>query len=494
VSSRPGWRLGLAARAALAMTAVAAVAVLLAGLVSLQLVRGAAEAQSLSALKRQAEVVSSLTDRSAGAGPGPQQRARFLRLIRLQRVSVGMVTPAGKATGPTAAALRPADLTALQADRAVSGVRRAAGRRVLLAGQPFESGGALVLMQPATVARSVVEDVLRRTLLALLVGLVGAAAAGTLLARRLAAPLQRAAAAAHQMASGARDVRLPAGGPAEVAEVAVALNTLAGALTTSESRQREFLLSISHELRTPLTAVKGYAEAIADGVVPAGELPATGRTMLAEATRLERLVSDLLDLARLGAQDFRVDPRPVDLVELVREAGRVWAARSSREGVDLLVEVAPVSLVAVTDGTRVRQILDGLAENALRVTPAGAVIVLAARRDGGSAVLQVRDGGPGLTPEDLSVAFERSALYDRYRGVRRVGTGLGLALVAGLAARLGGTASAGTAPEGGAAFTITLPLAPDPAAAGRGASAGRVADPVPTPAVTPAGGASTGAG
>lgn len=481
----PGRRLGLAARAALAMTAVAAVAVLLAGLVSLQLVRGAAEAQTLTALKRQAEVVSTL--------PNPQlQRSRFLRLVRGQRITVGTVQANGELTGPGTTALRPDDLAALRAGRAVSGVRSSAGRRVLMAGQPYDAGGALVLVQPATVARGVVDDVLRRTLLALLIGLVGAAAAGALLARRLASPLQRAAAAAHQMATGARDVRLAPEGPAEVAEVTVALNSLAGALATSEGRQREFLLSVSHELRTPLTAVKGYAEALADGVVPAADVSATGRIMLAESFRLERLVSDLLDLARLGAQDFRVDPVLVDLVELVREAGRVWAARCSREGVELRVEAPGEPLVTVTDGTRLRQIIDGLAENALRVTPVGAVIVLAVHRDSAGAVLQVRDGGPGLTPDDLTVAFERSALYDRYRGVRRVGTGLGLALVAGLAARLGGTASAGSAPEGGAAFTIRLPLdaGGSPPTTPRPAP---VAGP-PSSAVTPAGGTRATAG
>jgi len=475
MTEAPRRRLGLATRAALAMTAVAAVAVLLAGLVSLQLVRGAAEAQTLSALKRQAEVVSTLTEKAA---PTSQlQRSRFLRLVRLQRVTVGRVSRAGTPNGPATTALRPDDLAALRAGRVVSGVRSSDGRRVLMAGQPYESGGALVLVQPATVARGVVDDVLRRTLLALLIGLVGAAAAGALLARRLASPLQRAAWAAHEMATGAREVRLSPEGPAEVAEVAVALNSLAGALATSEGRQREFLLSVSHELRTPLTAVKGYAEALADGVVPAAEVPATARIMLAESRRLERLVSDLLDLARLGAQDFRVDPVPVDLVELVRDAGRVWAARCSREGVELRVEAPAEPLVTVTDGTRLRQIIDGLAENALRVTPAGAVIVLAVRVDRAAAVLQVRDGGPGLTPDDLRVAFERSALYDRYRGVRRVGTGLGLALVAGLVARLGGTAAAGTAPEGGAAFTIRLPLRPGSTPA---------AIPAPIPAAAPA--------
>jgi two-component system sensor histidine kinase BaeS len=110
-----------------------------------------------------------------------------------------------------------------------------------------------------------------------------------------------------------------------------------------------------------------------------------------------------------------------------------------------------------SDPTRLRQIVDGLAENALRVTPAGRPIVFAVSATPYEAVLQVRDGGPGLTPDDCRVAFDRSALYDRYRGVRRVGTGVGLALVAGLAGRLGGRAAAGRSPEGGAAFTISLP-------------------------------------
>lgn len=454
-------RLGLAPRAALAMTAVAAVAVLLAGLVSIQLARGVAETQSLAALNRQAEVVVGLA--------GPQdlpaaalRRAQFRRVLQLQHIDVGRFTGTGQLDG-SATLLRSSDLDRLRQGRPISDVRRVADRRVLVVARPLPAGGAVVFVQQATVARGVTNDVRRRTLLALLIGLVGAATAGALLARRLARPLQRAAAAAHRMAAGARDVRLVAAGPAEVVEVTSALNTLAGALATSEARQRQFLLSVSHELRTPLTAVTGYAEALADGVVTPTAVPATGRTMLAEAVRLERLVSDLLDLARLGAQDFRVDLAPVDLAELVREAGAVWAARCSRLGVVLRVEAPAEPLVARTDATRLRQILDGLAENALRVTPAGEVIVLSVLGLGADAVLAVRDGGPGLTSDDLAVAFERSALYDRYRGVRRVGTGLGLALVAGLAARLGGTATAGPAPEGGAAFSVRLPLGSVPA-------------------------------
>ena len=157
--------------------------------------------------------------------------------------------------------------------------------------------------------------------------------AGVLLARLLARPLRRAAQTAHLLAAGARDVRVPPEGPAEVAEVADSLNLLAAALATSEGRQREFLLSVSHELRTPLTAITGFAESLADGVTTGADVRRSAATVLGEAHRLDRLVSDLLDLARLGAQDFRIDLRPVDLTALVEAAGEVWRARCEAVGV-----------------------------------------------------------------------------------------------------------------------------------------------------------------
>jgi two-component system sensor histidine kinase BaeS len=261
------------------------------------------------------------------------------------------------------------------------------------------------------------------------------------------------------MAKGSRDVRLEPEGPQEIADIAVSLNRLSAALSVSEGRQRDFLLSVSHELRTPLTAVKGYAEAMADGVVPAEDVERTAQTVVAEAERLDRLVSDLLDLARLGAVDFRVNPVATDIDELLADAALVWADRAAKHDVELRVERPEQPLIVTTDPMRARQIIDNLAENALRVSPAGSVIVLAARSDDRGIILEVRDSGPGLTDDDVAVAFEPGVLHERYRGVRPVGTGLGLALVGKLAGGLGGSAEAGTAPEGGARFTVHLPAA-----------------------------------
>lgn len=131
-------------------------------------------------------------------------------------------------------------------------------------------------------------------------------------------------------------------------------------------------------------------------------------------------------------------------------------------GVPFRLETPGVPVPAYTDPGRIRQVVDGLLENALRVVPPGAPVVLAVRPAGpaGGGVLEVRDGGPGFTDDDLRVAFERGALHERYRGVRKVGSGLGLALAAGLVRRLGGDIAAGHAPEGGAAFTVRVPADP----------------------------------
>ncbi|MET0863059.1 MAG: HAMP domain-containing sensor histidine kinase, partial [Nakamurella sp.] len=302
----------------------------------------------------------------------------------------------------------------------------------------------------------------RRLLWASLAGLLAAVLVGLLVARVVSAPLRRTAGLAREMGAGARDVRAPVAGPREVADVSIAVNELADALQHSESRQREFLTAVSHELRTPLAGIIGQAQALADELVPFDEQAEVGRNITGEAARLERLVSDLLDLARLGADRFAVDLAPTDLVALVTEMGRVWQARCDGRGVPLVIELpssrsGPASVGVVTDSRRVRQVLDGLAENALRLLAPGRPLVLHLGVEGPDAVLQVRDGGPGLTPADYPVAFDQGVLHARYRNTRPTGAGLGLALARSLIVRLGGSIEAAPAAEGGVAVTIRLP-------------------------------------
>ena len=390
-----------------------------------------------------------------------QNRAvRTLGTLGIESASVGRAGAVASTSPLARDALTPARRTALLAGDPISDSDVVGGTPVLIEGRPTEAGG-IVLVQRRSDATADSDRLVRRVLLALLIAALVAVVVSIIVARRLARPLHRTADAAHALAAGRRDVRVPVEGPAEVAEVASALNSLAGSLSRSEGRQRDFLLSVSHDLRTPLTGISGYAESLASGVVPAEETARVGGVVLTEAKRLERLVGDLLDLARLGADRPSVAPEHTDLVALGREVESVWSRRCSAVGVPFAFVPTVAQAWTVTDPARVRQLVDGLLENALRVTPSGRPVLVEVRREAGPRgdvdVVEVRDGGPGLTDEDLAVAFEPSVLHERYRGLRPVGTGLGLAIVARLAEVLGGTVEAGHAAEGGARFTLRLP-------------------------------------
>lgn len=446
----------LSARLVLLGVVTASVSVIAAGAVGVQLVRSAAPAQAQADLARQADVVAGL---AAGvAGTGQDELLAAVEELDRQDIEVSVA----RTTEPAPESLPASLLNDALVTGSAGGIT--GEEPTLTEARRIAPGTVLVLEREVrTAVAEVAAPVVRSLLLALLVGLVVAVAAGTLVARRLSRPLQRAGDAARRLSTGERDTRLAPEGPVEVAEVADALNGLADALAHSEGRQRNFLLSVSHELRTPLTAIRGYAEALADAVVTEDEARRAGEVIAAEADRLDELMSDLLALARAEADDFPLDLRDIDLAGIAADAALAWAEPARRAGVELVTQTRHETVVAVADPRRARQVLDALVANAIRVTPAGRPVVIAARMQAdGRPALQVRDGGPGLTDDDLPVAFHQGVLSDRYQGVRPGGSGIGLALVERLTRRMGGSASAGHAPEGGAAFCVTFPSASSP--------------------------------
>jgi signal transduction histidine kinase len=476
------WRTSLSGRITLLAVGIAVLTAVLAGVLAVGLTRSSAEESARRTLSRIADAAAVRADVGATARVSQDRAVRTLGGLGVESASVtrrGVVT----ATSPLARqALTPARQQALLAGTPVSARDDIAGGTVLVEGRPTDAGG-IVLVQRRADATADSDQLVRRVLLALGIAAAIATAVSAAMARRLVRPLRRTADAAHSLAAGRRDVTVPVEGPTEVAEVASALNTLAGSLTRSEARQRDFLLSVSHDLRTPLTGISGYAESLASGVVPPDETARVGGVVLTEARRLERLVGDLLDLARLGADRPRLVATETDLLAIGRDLEAVWAKRCAAVGVPFTYRPTLAEARLTTDPERVRQIVDGLLENALRVTPEGRPIVVEIReaprpdrRDQGPLpganpvppaatpsarrgfVIEVRDAGPGITDADLPVAFEPSVLHDRYRGLRPVGTGLGLAIVGRLTALLGGAIEAGHAPEGGARFTLWLPV------------------------------------
>ena len=420
--------------------------------VAYPLVTRAASNQAREELARQADVVADLVRRSLsgqvvdGRGEiddrrGPQ---RDVVIVAVTEDSI------------VAAPLTQSDVEAVTEGNGISIERDINGEVFFIEGRNVADDRGILLIKRAELSSGSANSLLIRMGLALLTGLVIALVLALWVARRTAAPMRDAAQAASQLAHGKRDVVVAIEGPVEVVDIANAINELSRNLAISENRQREFFMSISHELRTPMTAVRGYAEALADGVIQPEEISNTGEILVQETGRLDRLIADLLDLARAGAVDFHVDRHDMDVAEVIRRASDSWKLRAAKDNIQVTLSSCDSAIINA-DATRIRQIIDNLMENALRVTPEGGEIEIGCLIADGVVEIFVDDSGPGLTPEDMDTAFLPGHLTAKYRGVRPVGTGLGLALVGSLAQRMDGRARAELGTKGGARFSVTFP-------------------------------------
>ncbi len=305
--------------------------------------------------------------------------------------------------------------------------------------------GTIILLRRQ---RSLLSGYVWGLLIAAAAGGLLAALAAFLLARRISRPVDRIAAAARTLTRGTHPEPVPVEGATEIATLAVAFNDLAAQLRRAQEAERNFLLSVSHELKTPLTAIRGYAEAVEDGAIDPREAAAT---VASEARRLERLVHDLLDLARMHKTDFSVLNTEIDLAEVAEDAVRRYQQQAESFGVALQA-TGDAPAPAVGDADRVLQVASNLVENALRLTPAGGEVRVVAA----PGVLRVEDTGPGLAETDTERAFERFYLYERYGRERPVGTGLGLAIVKELTLAMGGSVDVESRPGRLTVFTVRL--------------------------------------
>jgi two-component system sensor histidine kinase BaeS len=281
---------------------------------------------------------------------------------------------------------------------------------------------------------------------------------------RLTRPIRRLQSAAGAIASGDLSVRVEPESADEVGDLAESFNAMAGELERSRRAERSFVMSVSHDLRTPLTSIKGYGEAIADGAVTGEAAVRAGRVIESEASRLERLVHDLLDLARLDAREFRLHEQVVDLADDLAELADSFAPRVENAGLSFHASGVPLPPTR-TDPDRVVQVVANLLENALRYTPAGGRIELhwstCPPSEGyphGAARIDVSDSGRGIPPEVVGHVFERLYVAEHIPGERPEGTGLGLAIVSELTRALGGSVAVHSEVGRGSVFSVWIPI------------------------------------
>jgi two-component system, OmpR family, sensor kinase len=427
--------------AAIALVALLSLALALA--IGAVLTRRAVERNTLQDVSAQLDL---LAERERGAIQPFSRLRSFQEFLDRQDQRIVAVPLDG-----SSALLPPDQAARLRRGDRLEGTIRSEGTRYLYAAR-LVGGKGFMLLQPASSTTSAWRPQLQGLIIAAIATSALAALIAFLLARAIARPVRRVAEATRGLASSAEHAPLvPVEGPRELAQLAESFNDLAVALTKAREAERAFLLSVSHELKTPLTAIRGYAEGLEEGVLPPAEAAAT---IVGESRRLERLVGDLLDLARINKAEFSVRREPIDLSEIGREAVRRYEGQARDFGVTLEL-VAAAQAPAIGDADRVLQIVSNLVENALRLAPAGCSVRIVTA----PGELRVEDTGPGLKAEELERAFERFYLYSRYGRERPVGTGLGLAIVKELAEGMGGSVAASSAPGELTVFTVRLPLA-----------------------------------
>ena len=425
--------------AAIAVAVLAAVGVTV--IVAVVLVRRSAEREALRSLARQVALIAAEQRSTPASGSAPSLGVFF----QTQQERLAILTESDAAL-----LLPPAGGAALRAGRPAQGSVLVGGRDYLYAARS-ERGRAVVLLRPSALAAADLHPFTIAFLVAAGAGALIAALAAPLLAGAVARPITQVVNATRALAAGERPGRIPERGLSEVASLAAAFNQMADDLDRTRESERSFLLSVSHELKTPLAAIRGHGEALLDGVIA---VPKAAGIVVAEAQRLERLVRDLLDLARLNQHTFTIHPRELDLGELAAQAHARHEAEADRIGVALRLDAAAPA-PAFADPDRGLQVLSNLVENALRMTPAGGAVTIAAA----PGRLRVADSGPGLEPQELGRAFERFYLYRRYAAHRAVGTGLGLAIVKELTASMEGTVTVESTPGVGTVFEVRLPRA-----------------------------------
>ena len=347
------------------------------------------------------------------------------------------------------------DVRALDPNRPSTIDLRWKGKHYLAVARPLKLGqnlyGALVVAKPNSQLHSRSVTLVERLGIAFGGGVIVAGLLGLYLSRRLVGPLRKLSKAADEVAAGHYGVELPEPrGGDEIAHLSSRFSDMAAKLAESEQLSRNFLMSVSHELRTPLTAIRGHVSALREGVIDPPLRDASLGVISEEAIPLERLVGDVLDLAKLDAHRFTVLQEEVDMQQLCERAYTAFGDVARRRSIDYRsdIEAHPVIL---TDGDRVLQIISNLLANAFRWTPEGGRIDLELSASNGAVSVAVADSGPGIGDEERERIFR--PFWSRDGG----GTGLGLAIARELALALGGSIELASEPGKGSRFMLVLP-------------------------------------
>jgi signal transduction histidine kinase len=448
--------------------------IIAAGLVSVaiafSLLQGYSRSQSLKELRREATGLNALVAQQAIETNDKGAQAPSIEPRQLEGATGDFIyyfgTPPfpGQGTGGLRPLPRDArskiDLAKIQAGKTVTfDFTPPSGHPLIAVAGPLSIDdttlGVLVIAKRQTELRDTWVTLMKFFAVSILGGLLVAGVLAWYASRRIVKPVLGLSAAADEIARGRYDVQMPeVRSGDEIGHLAERFREMAARLGEAEERERNFLMTVSHELRTPLTVIRGHVEAIREGLTDDPEAEAASLEVVAAAAeRLERLVGDVLDLAKLDSHRFTVLHEEVDMGRLLDQAYANFGEEARRRSIDYRVEIEDRPII-VSDGDRVLQIISNLLSNAFRWTPDGGSVELGLSAENGTVAVVVEDTGPGIRAEERERIFR--PFFSRDGG----GTGLGLAIARELAVALGGRIELDTAPGQGSRFRLVLPATP----------------------------------
>ena len=451
-------------RLSIAVVGTVAVALLLASIVTLALVRRADRDAIQQVLEQEADVLASLMvtvsfdDGHDDSHVSSHLNAHLIQAAEnLDRTDVTvLLLEDGAFVGELPHNVLSEDLQPLVsgAEESISGIRDSTA----WAAATEQAGSLTIAVVMTDPADQFLGAVLRWLGVSAAISLALGAAVAVVLSRRLAGPLREARDATQLIAGGDLSARVPVHRhrPDEIHELSTSINEMAESLERSQNLERRFLMSISHDLRTPLTSIRGYGEAIADGT--ADNRAQAAEIIVSEAIRLQRLVGDLLDLARLDTREFTLKSRLTNVVAVGQDVCAGFAQNAAERDVELRV-IGGEPVTAWCDPVRVAQVIANLVQNALKFAESLVQVGYRVedRGNGARAVITVDDDGPGISEEDRPHLFERLYVARHTPQPKESGSGLGLTIVAQLTEAMGGRVSVTARRPTGTRFTVELP-------------------------------------
>lgn len=279
------------------------------------------------------------------------------------------------------------------------------------------------------------------------------------LSRRIADPLHQMNGIALEMAAGRFEKRVTVSGDDEIAQLGKSFNYMAQALGQLENMRRDFVANVSHELRSPLTSISGFIQAILDGTIAEEEQGKYLSIVLEETGRLNRLINELLDVARLESGNIVLNKEPFDIQEEIRKILAAYINYFEARGIIWDVDFNKEGVLVVGDQDRIHQVITNLTDNALRFTPEGGKIKFKVEMRGEKGVVVISDTGSGISAEELPYIWERFYKVDKARSTDANGTGLGLHIVKRIIEAHGERIEVESKADEGTTFSFTLPRA-----------------------------------